>query len=260
MDANEYSAEYVARLFADLRLKGISEGFGERYAEFLANGQGVLDFLGKLLEGETGGRKQRRFERLVREGNLDMSDCLERYDFDLGRKHGAEPSMVRDLAGCEYVRKCVNVVLAGGVGTGKSKLARTLAFEAARRDFTACFVNTRELIEELYGKKDSYAFAKVYHRYVNLSLLCLDDLAYMPFAPEKVEYLFRLICDRTEKKTGSLVMTTNSDVREWWSFFPSKAMGMAFSDRVLGGAIGIKFTGPSIRSGPREGDDEKPPE
>ena len=75
----------------------------------------------------------------------------------------------------------------------------------------------------------------------------------MPFAPDKVEYLFRLIFDRTEKKTGPIIVTTNTDVKSWWSFFPSKAMGMAFSDRVLGGAIGIRFTGPSIRSNPGGG-------
>ena len=69
----------------------------------------------------------------------------------------------------------------------------------------------------------------------------------MPYSPEKVEYLFSLVVDRHELKTGSLIVTSNTDVTEWWQFFPSKSMGMAFSDRVLDGAQGIRLTGESIR-------------
>ena len=48
-------------------------------------------------------------------------------------------------------------------------------------------------------------------------------------------------------KTGSTIVTSNTDVGEWWQFFPSKAMGMVFSDRLLDGAQGIRFAGESIR-------------
>lgn len=250
MDPREYCASDVANLFAQLRLKAISECFSERYSAAQAAGTGTLEFLGALLEEEALGRNRRRFDRFVKQGDLDMNDSIENYDFDLARKHGVDPATVRDLAGCDYVRNRRNVILAGAVGTGKTRLARLLAFEAVRRDFRAIFINTRKLVEELFDKKDAYDFGKIYRSYVTAPLLALDDLAYMPFAPEKVEFLFRLVYDRNEKKTGSLIITTNTDVKEWWSFFPSKAMGMAFSDRALGGAIGIKFTGKSIRSLP----------
>ncbi len=44
-------------------------------------------------------------------------------------------------------------------------------------------------------------------------LLVLDDLAYMPFNPDKVDFLFRLVYERAEKSIGSLVVTTNTDVK-----------------------------------------------
>jgi hypothetical protein len=49
----------------------------------------------------------------------------------------------------------------------------------------------------------------------------------------------------------------NTDVTEWWQFFPSKAMGMAFSDR-LEGAQGILLSGESIRA-PRAKRNPPPP-
>jgi DNA replication protein DnaC len=250
MDPSRYSASEVANLFSQLKLKAIAECFEERYQAAVVEGVGMLEFLGSLLDEEGLGRGRRRFERLVKSGNLFLSDSIENYDFDLARKHGVDPAMVRDLAGCDFVRNRRNVILAGAVGTGKTRLARLLAYEAIRRDFRAVFENTRELVEKLHSTRDSYHFGKIYRQYVTAPLLAIDDLAYMPFAPEKVEFLFRLVHDRIEKKTGSLIITTNTDVKEWWSFFPSKAMGMAFSDRALGGAIGIKFTGKSIRTLP----------
>jgi DNA replication protein DnaC len=252
MQPLSYQPEDVARIFEELRLPGIARVFAQRYSQAVDQQLGNLEFLGRLLEEEAIARKQRRFERLIKSGNLDMTDCLENYDFELARTHGVDPAMVRDLVGGEYIRHSRNIVLAGAVGTGKTKLARTLGFEAARREYKTAFEYTRELVEKLYQLRNSYNFTRVYRHYVNLDLLVLDDLAYMPFAPEKVDFLFRLIFDRSEKKTGPVIVTTNTDVKEWWSFFPSKAMGMAFSDRVLGGAVGIKFIGPSIRRRARQ--------
>jgi len=244
----DYTPEDIARLFDHLRLPALSARFPERYHKALADGLGTLQFLGAFLDEERLGRQQRRFQRLLKAANLDPADSIENYDFELARSRGVDPAQIRDLARGVYIGPTPrNLVLAGSVGTGKTRLARLFAFEAVRRDYRAGVHNTRDLVERLHQLKDSHLFPKLYRYYVQVPVLVLDDLAYMPFAPEQVEFLFRLVVDRTEKKTGPLIVTTNTDVHEWWQFFPSKAMGMAFSDRVLGGAIGIKFSGPSIR-------------
>lgn len=247
MNFRPYTPEDLARFFEQLRIKGIAKLFEERFQEAMKQDTGTLDFLGTLLSEELLARKQRRFERFIHAGNLDMNDCIENYDFDLAKQHGVDPKMVRDLASASFIPAHQNIILAGPVGTGKTQLARTLCLEAIRRGYRAVFENTRDLIEELFLIRNSLHFPKVYKSYVNADILALDDLAYMPFDPEKVDFLFRLVFDQTEKKNGALIITTNSDVRQWWQYFPNKAMGMAFSDRALGGALGIKFTGDSIR-------------
>ena len=75
-----------------------------------------------------------------------------------------------------------------------------------------------------------------------------------------MEYLFSLIVDRHELEIGSTIVTSNTDVTEWWQYFPSKAMGMAFSDRLLEGAQGLKLSGGSIRpTRPPRGTSGRPP-
>lgn len=245
---NDYTPDDIVRFLDSLRLPALANRFNDQYQKAIADGLGILPFLGTFLDEERLARQQRRFQRLVKAANLDPSDSIENYDFELGRSRGVDPTQIRELARGLYLGPTPrNLILAGAVGTGKSRLARMLAFEAVRRDYHASFHNTRDLVERLHRMKDSHLFPKLYRHLVHLDVIVLDDLAYMPFAPEQVEFLFRLVVDRTEKRTGALIVTTNTDVQEWWHFFPSKAMGMAFSDRVLGGAIGIKFSGSSIR-------------
>jgi DNA replication protein DnaC len=245
----DYKPDDICRFLSEMRLASLAETFKDSYQKAVADELGILQFLGGFLEGELLGRNNRRFERLINAANLDPADSIENYDFELARAHGVEPAQVRDLAAGSYIGPTPrNIVLAGSVGAGKTKLARTLAFEAVRRNYKAVVENTRDMIERLYRMRDSHLFPKLYRRFVAVDVLVLDDLAYMPFAPEQVEFLFRIVFDRIEKQTGPVIVTTNTDVKEWWQFFPSKAMGMAFSDRILGGAVGIKFSGPSIRA------------
>ena len=105
----------------------------------------------------------------------------------------------------------------------------------------------QRFVEKLYAKRSSFQFGKYYGSVRDTPLLILDDIAYMPYAPEKAELLFSLVVDRYELKRGSTIATSNTDVTGWWEYFPSKAMGMAFSDRLLDGAQGIRLEGESIR-------------
>ena len=251
MKTQPHTPQQVAQLFEQLRLKGIAHSFEQAHQQALHDGLPTIEFLAQLLRQELAERDQRRFERLVKQADLDMTDCFENYDLDLARDHGVDTLTVRELIQGSFVHHR-NVILAGAVGTGKTRLARTLAFECIRRGHPAVFKVTRQLVEDLYQVRDAYHFPRVFRTYLKADLLVLDDLAYMPFSPDKVDFLFRLVYERAEKNIGSMVVTTNTDVKEWWTFFPTKAMGMAFSDRVLGGAIGIKFTGDSIRAAPRK--------
>lgn len=242
-----------------LRLRDLAGDLPALLEEAQKEGWGQLELLFELFHREEVRKRQRRFERYLKASGLSAAYGLENFDFELAREHGIDPSVVRDLTQCEFVRAHRNLILAGGVGTGKTYLARTLGLEALKRGFKVYSFLTADLLDLLHSKRDSFQFGKLYSRFRDADLIILDDLAYMPYSPEKVEYLFSLVFDRHELKKGSTIVTSNTDVNEWWQFFPSKAMGMAFSDRLLEGAQGIRFSGESIRK-PRAKRPPNPPD
>jgi DNA replication protein DnaC len=246
-NGKEISAETLAALFRSLRLWRMAEGLPAIIEEAAHEGWGNLEFLSKILRSEEVRRAQSRFERNLRASGLSLVYGLDHFDFELAAERGLKATVVRDLAQCEFIRARRNVIVAGGVGTGKTFLARTLGVEALKRGFKVFSFNTATLVDLIYSRRNSFQFGKFYGRIRDVDLIILDDLAYLPYTPEKVEYLFSLVVDRYELQAGSMIVTSNTDVTEWWQFFPSKSMGMAFSDRVLDGAQGILLTGESIR-------------
>lgn len=230
-----------------LRLPSIARDLPALLATAEREGWGHMELLRELFQREAAEKRSRRYERNLKASGLSEAYTIDRFDFDLAQRHGIEPGVVRDLVQCDFIRARRNIILAGGVGTGKSHLARTLGLEALKRGFKVLAFNTAELVEMLYKKRSSFHFGKVYGSVRDADLVILDDLAYMTYAPERVEYLFSLIVDRHELERGSTIVTSNTDVTDWWQYFPSKAMGMAFSDRLLEGAQGLKLAGGSIR-------------
>jgi DNA replication protein DnaC len=254
--------ELLRGILKALRLPDMADELPQLLELAVQEGWGQLELLYELFHREDVRKAGRRFERNRKASTLSDVYGLDHFDFELASEHGLQSSMVRDLAQCDFVRARRNVILAGKVGTGKTYLAKTLGVEALKRGFKVYFFNTSALLEILFSKRSSFHFGKLYAKIRDVDLLILDDLAYLPYSPEKVEYLFSLIVDRYELRAGSTIVTSNTDVTEWWQFFPSKAMGMAFSDRLLEGAQGIRLAGESIRCPPAKRRDypgETPP-
>lgn len=247
METPDDKLEALRRILRALRLKDVAAELPDLLDEAAREGWGQIELLWELFKREDVRKADRRYRRNLKDSGLREVYGLDHFDFDLARSRGVDPQLVRDLAQCEFIGRRRNLILAGSVGTGKTFLARTLALEALRRGHRVLSFNTARLVDDLYRQRGSFDFGKIYTRIRNADLIVLDDLAYLPYSPEKVEYLFSLVVDRYELRCGPMIVTSNTDVTEWWRFFPSKAMGMAFSDRLLDGAQGIRFHGPSIR-------------
>ena len=246
-DPDRATLDSLTALICDLRLRDVAQELPDLLEEAAREEWGQIELLWELFKREHVRKADRRFQRNLKASGIPPCYGLDHFDFRVARKRGLNPQLVRDLAQCEFLAARRNLILAGGVGTGKTFLARSLGIEALKRGYRVLSFNTASLVDQLYSRRDSFDFGKFYGRIRDVDLLILDDLAYMLYPAEKVEYLFSLVVDRYELRRGSMIVTSNTDVTEWWTFFPSKAMGMAFSDRILDRSQGIRLEGPIIR-------------
>jgi len=192
------------------------------------SGPGYDEFLLDLTTAELQSRAESRLTRRVREAKFPLFKTLEGFDFAV--VPDLNIGVVRELAGCDYIRERRNVLFLGRSGTGKTHLATALGIEACRNNYRTRFVSCYGLVNELIEARQEKELRRLIGRQARFDLLILDELGYIPFSKEGAELLFQVLAERHEK--GSVIITTNLGFADWTQVFGDPVMTAALLDRL----------------------------
>ncbi len=104
------------------------------------------------------------------------------------------------------------------------------------------------MLSRLRAARADQSYDKKLLRFTGSDLLVVDDLGLRPLEGDEPIDLYEIIRERYEQ--GSMIITSNRALEEWYPLFPDDLMASAAMDRLLHHAHVVVMDGHSYRNPP----------
>ena len=203
-----------------------------------------LDFLCRLIEGETLRRKDHATKRRIQAARFPVVKTLEQFNWTWPKK--INRPQVQNLFRFSFAKQKGNVIFMGGVGLGKTHLATALAYEGCLAGYTALHTTAIDIVNTLSSAQSTNRLKSELKKYLSPQILLVDELGYLPIDKTGADLLFQVLSQRYE--TRSTIHTTNQAYKNWAKIFNNDAtLTSAVLDRLLHHAETITIEGKSYR-------------
>jgi len=236
-----------SRLHNDLTLLGLpfmAQNHSDIAIAASRDGDGHLDYLAKLVEGEINLRRDRTTLRRIKNARFPVIKTLEQFSWSWPQS--INRMAVQDIFRLQFCNENANIIFLGSVGLGKSHLACALGYAACLAGKSVLFSTAVDAINSLATAQAANRLKNELKKYTAPSILILDELGYLPIDKLGADLLFQIISQRYER--GSIIITSNRAFREWPEIFNNDSMlTSAILDRLLHHAQTVVIEGRSYR-------------
>ncbi len=198
-----------------------------------------------LLDVELERRKQNRVDLRFRQSRLNEKITIDQFDFEFHKSRKDQKNTILNLTQTEFIDRKKDVILIGHPGVGKTFLAKCIAYTATQAGIKVLFTTAMDMINQLVAAEADHSLVKKLAYYQSPTLLCIDEIGYLPLGPHGSNLFFQVISSRHQNK--STVLTTNLLFSEWGKIFDSTTAATAIADRLVYNSEILVLEGPSYR-------------
>ena len=193
----------------ELKLPTFLREYDKLATQCATEGADHPDYLLRLSELELIDRHHRMVDRRIKAARFPTTKSLDTFDFL--SMPSLNKALVLELARCEYIERCHNVIVVGNSGTGKTHIALGLGLAACQRGLSVGFTTAAALVHELIEARDERRLLNLQRRLARVKLLIIDELGFVPLSKAGAELLFEVFSQRYER--GSVLVTSNLALR-----------------------------------------------
>jgi DNA replication protein DnaC len=234
----------IERTLRELRLSGIAATLSTRVMQAHSSQQPFLETLAALLQDELDRRRSRLTERRFKHSRLDERPMLADFDWRFNPKLPRQACF--ELHTLKFIGDGANALIVGKPGTGKSHVAKAVAYQATLQGFAVRYVEADTEFAQ-YAVCSASEQTALLRTYVEPDLLVLDDLFLARRIPEAAAELLQSVVHQRYKHRRSIVVTSNRVVQDWGKYLGDATMATTILDRLMHRAAMLEFEGKSYR-------------
>lgn len=225
------SAELLIEKLRWLRLPGMASLVPSLLAQAAADNLTLPDVLHRLADEEKQSRMRAAVTRRISDAKFPEVNTVDAFDFEFSacrKKMRARYLALHDLA---FLEQGINPLFIGTPGTGKTFLARSLAYKACQDARRVVIVPAPKMLNELHAAELHGSLEKALRRYVRAELLAIDDFAVLAMDPAQAKLAFQVISERYDYRRSTLI-TTNRPFKDWTKVFPDPLNAQVIAERL----------------------------
>lgn len=234
----------IDKALRQLRLSGVRATLETRVLESQAANLSFIETFSTLLQDELDRRQSRLLERRFQLSGLDERASLA--EFDWGYNPKIPKRTCFELHTLKFVAEGDGAVFIGPPGTGKSHVAKAIAYAAVRTGLRVAYLEADDFLTGLLPLSNTDKRKRI-QPVLDADLVVFDDLFLARQLPAESADTLQSILHKRYKLRRSSIITSNRVIDDWHKFLGDAALATAILDRLLHRSTSVEFKGKSYR-------------